>query len=145
MFTMPEAIPFEILVVDDEPPIFDLLVRVSKTLFPEATFTNTRSAQETLDYLQRASGQLPQLVLLDIDLKQDVDGLGLLPDLQARLKGQIPIIMLSIQGDEQMVQAAYDRGAVAYTRKPEELDGWKNYVSVMRSYWYQAIRLPPRD
>lgn len=142
---MPDGKPFEILVVDDEPPIFEVLVRVSKTLFPEATFTNTRSAQETFDYLQGASDQLPQLVLLDVDLKQAVDGLELLAELQTRLKGQVPIIMLSIQGDEQSVQTAYNRGAVAYTRKPEALDGWKNYVSVMRSYWYRATRLPTQD
>lgn len=133
---------FEILVVDDEPPVSDLLTRIAQKEFPEARFMATQSVQQTLDYLQTSPTRAPQLILLDIDLRQDKDGLSLLPQLRAYFKGAVPIIMLSVVSDKAKIEQAYDQGAVAYTQKPEDLQGWHTYVQMLRRYWHQSVSLP---
>jgi CheY-like chemotaxis protein len=133
---------FEILVVDDEPPIYDLLVRIGKQAFPEATFANTRGPRETIDYLDQHPTKLPHLILLDIDLKQATDGLDLLPQLVNRFKGQVPIVVFTSSTRKLDVQRAYQNGAIAYTQKPDELPAWKDYVAMLKTYWYNTTLLP---
>ncbi|GAB3511915.1 hypothetical protein GCM10027341_52020 [Spirosoma knui] len=133
---------FHILVVDDEPPVADLLTRVSEKVFPEATIINTSSAQETLMYLDHQADKLPHLILLDIDLKESVSGLDLLPQLFSRFRGSVPVVVLSSLRDGPIVDQAYKRGAVAYTQKPDTLQDWKRYVNVMKDYWFNTARLP---
>jgi CheY-like chemotaxis protein len=142
---MQENKPFQILVVDDEPPICELLERVASKLFPEASFINARSAQETIDHLDQQAGTPPQLILLDIDLGSPISGLDLIPELHARLKGRTPIIMLTSTNELPIVQQAYKKGAVAYTRKPDDLEGWRDYVARLRSYWHDTTLLPTID
>ncbi|MVM36227.1 response regulator [Spirosoma sp. HMF4905] len=139
---MPDIKSFEILVVDDEPPICELLERVASQLFPEATFINARSAQETLDHLDQKADKIPQLILLDIDLGTSVNGLDLIPQLNDRLKGKTPIVMLTSSTEPPVVKQAYEKGAVAYTLKPDNLQGWRTYVTALRSYWHDTTILP---
>ncbi|UFH57625.1 response regulator [Spirosoma sp. KNUC1025] len=136
---------FDILVVDDEPPVSDLLKRIAQKEFPEANFISMQSAQQTLDYLQTRPDRPPQLILLDIDLHQAKDGLSFLPELRAHLKGAVPIIMLSVVDNKAKIEQAYDQGAVAYTQKPEDLLGWHTYVGMLRRYWHQLVDLPTRE
>ena len=132
---------FTILVVDDEPPIHDLLTRVARQQFAEAQFVNTRSAQETFTYLGEQSAKWPQLVLLDINLHQSVDGIDLLPQLHQRLGGQVPIVMFTTDTDPTLMEQAHERGAVAFTQKPDDLQGWREYVASLRATWYQSKQL----
>ncbi len=142
---MQQEYPFVVLVIDDEPPISEILARVAKTAFPEATFVNARSAQETMDYINNEAEPLPKLILLDVDLHQYPNGLDLLPKLHECLKGKVPIIMLTVSNDTENVRRATAEGAVAFTRKPSDLDGWKAYVTMLRQYWYETARVPLRE
>ncbi|MBO0951559.1 response regulator [Fibrella forsythiae] len=141
---MPSNTPFLILVVDDEPPISELLSLSAKKVFPEASFISTTSARETMVYLNDPTTTIPQLILLDIDLRQEVDGLALLPRLRSRLNGQVPIIIFSSVDDEAKVKEAYSGGAVSFTTKPDEPQEWRDYVAMLRSYWYKSTILPPK-
>ncbi|GAB4020807.1 hypothetical protein GCM10028808_63640 [Spirosoma migulaei] len=129
---MSDKQPFEILVVEDDQPTFDLLKRLGSQLFPEALFTGVVSAKETFDYLTRQPAQLPRLILLDIDLGQSVTGLALLPQLRRHVKGQIPIIMLTVSDNQTHIRQSYDTGATAFTRKPTDLSGWKHYIQQLK-------------
>lgn len=131
-----------ILVVDDEPPVIDLLQRLGQDLFPQAHFVSTDSPQQTLDYLDDTDKQQPQLVLLDIDLHQSLNGIELLPQIRTRLQQQAPIIMFTVSESQPDIEQAYAAGAIAYTKKPEDLEGWKHYINVLKSYWYTTSRLP---
>jgi len=134
---------FEILLVDDDPSVADLLTRVGQQHFEEATFSWVSSPQETIDYLNTRSTKLPRLILLDIDFHLGVDGLSFLPELSDHIKGLVPIIMLTVSSTEVDVQKAYSAGAAAFTQKPDELQGWKDYLKALKSYWYELITLPP--
>ncbi|WP_020606511.1 response regulator [Spirosoma spitsbergense] len=134
--------PFEILVVDDDPSVIDLFKRLGKQAFSEATFTWTKSHQETISYLSRSVSTLPRLILLDIDLQMGTDGLSALPELVSRFSGRFPIIMFSNLNEQDKIQRAYSYGAVAYTQKPQELQEWKDYISILRRHWYETVVLP---
>ncbi|GAB3335251.1 response regulator [Larkinella ripae] len=132
----------EILVVDDEAVVFEILTRVGRQFFPEAQFVLKSSPQEAIHYLDDRSKPQPHLVLLDIDFHQETDGFSLLSQLRHQFRGHIPIIMLSNLKGEPEIQQAYDTGAVAFTHKPESLEGWKAYVEMLKQYWFKTISLP---
>lgn len=131
-----------IMVIDDEPPVIDLLKRVGGQIFPEAEFISTDSPQQTLDYLANEPGKHPQMILLDIDLHHSLNGIELIPSIRKLMKTRVPVIMFTISDAEPDIRDAYNAGAVAYTRKPESLAGWQDYVSVLKEYWYKTNLLP---
>ena len=133
---------FLILLVDDEPPVIDILKRVGAQVFPEATIRSHSSPQAVLDYLSDQTTQKPHLVLLDIDLHSQTDGIELLPRLRLLLDRKVPIIMFSDSVDPAQVEESYRFGAVAYTRKPATWEAWKTYVSMLKTYWYKTALVP---
>lgn len=134
-----------ILIVDDEPPVIDVLRRVGKKHFPEAAFISTNSPQETLTYLEDATQAKPDLILLDIDLHSTINGLELLPQIRERTRMLTPVIMFSTSDTQPNITQAYTHGASAYTRKPYDLDGWNDYVKLLRDYWFRMSLLPGRS
>jgi CheY-like chemotaxis protein len=131
-----------ILVVDDEPPIIDLLQRLGQDIFPQAQFVSTDSPQQTLDYLADTDNKQPQLILLDVDLHNSLNGIDLIPQIRNQLREPAPIVMFSVSDAQPDIERSYEAGAVAYTRKPENLEEWKRYVNVLKTYWYTTSRLP---
>lgn len=140
---MIENLQFNVLIIDDDRPTFDLIQHLATNLFAEANFIGLSSPQEVTDYLENSTNKLPQLILLDIDLRQDIDGLTLLPQLHSRFRGQVPIVMFTFSASSSSVKQAYSLGAVAYTKKPQDLTGWKEYITTLRKYWYETTLLPP--
>ena len=134
--------PFTILLVDDEPPIFDILSRVAKNSFPETAIINTHSPQETFDYLNNLADSTLNLILLDIELHQAQNGIDMLQQILELLNGRVPIIMLTSQIDDLNVTSAYAKGAVSYILKPDDLSKWRDFVSTLRKYWYELNQLP---
>lgn len=99
-----------ILVVDDEPAIRRaLLVNLSRRGFH---VTTSSSGEEALAAAKRRP---PDLVLLDLGLP-DLDGIELIRQFRAR--SAVPIIVLSVRGDERMKVDALDVGADDYLTKP---------------------------
>jgi DNA-binding response OmpR family regulator len=84
------------------------------------TFLNARSAAQTL-----LSGKNPDLLILDINMPE-VSGLDLLEFLRRRKEWKnLPIIMLSSEAADTMVDKALQIGADSYVMKPvtiEELE-----------------------
>ncbi|GAB3687803.1 response regulator [Spirosoma flavus] len=139
--------PILILLVDDEPPVIDILSRVGQQIFPEAQFISTESPQETLNWLADKSRQQPQLILLDIDLHQSLNGIELIPQIRSLTNNQVPIVMFTISDSKSDVRRAYEAGAVAYTQKPSNMESWREYVDILKRFWYKTSRLPglPED
>lgn len=135
--------PILILLVDDEPPIIDMLQRVGHQHFPQATFISCNTPQETLDYIDDSANPRPQLILLDIDLHAPINGFDLLTQIQQHphAKG-IPVVMFTVSAAEPDISRAYEVGAVAYTQKPDSLTSWVNYVQLLRDYWFSMAILP---
>ncbi|MCI0399147.1 MAG: response regulator transcription factor [Chloroflexi bacterium] len=100
-----------ILVVDDEPQIRKLL----KTGL-EGYGYQVITAANGQEALTAAAQRAPELIILDIALGSEPDGVEVCRRL--REWSQVPIIMLSVRGDEKTKVMALDAGADDYLTKP---------------------------
>lgn len=104
----------KILIVEDEGlTAFALQRKLRKWGYEVPTFTvSGKDAVQKVDKIQ------PDLVLLDINLKGELDGLEAAEEI---IKHQdIPIIFTTAYDDEQMSNRAYRIGASGYITKPYE-------------------------
>jgi two-component system KDP operon response regulator KdpE len=99
-----------ILIVDDEPQITRVLRRSLTT-----HGYDVRVASDGLAALQTFGDWPPDLVVTDLSMP-DTDGLQLCRNLRAI--SQVPIIVLSVRGEESMKVQALDAGADDYVTKP---------------------------
>ena len=99
-----------ILVVDDEPQI----TRVLKTTLSSQGY-GIRSAADGKQALQEMKGWSPDLVITDLRMP-NMDGLELCRAIRA--ESRVPIIVLSVKGEESIKVESLDAGADDYVTKP---------------------------
>ncbi|HWK45917.1 MAG TPA: response regulator transcription factor [Stellaceae bacterium] len=99
-----------ILVVDDEPQIRRLLKVSLAPQHYELTEAGTAAAA-----LKRLAAESFDLIILDLGLP-DASGLTVIE--AVRKTSAVPIIILSVRGDEDSKVAAFDLGADDYVTKP---------------------------
>ena len=99
-----------ILVVDDEPQI----TRVLKTTLSSQGY-GTRTAADGDEALLMMKTWSPDLLITDLRMP-NMDGLELCR--RVRANSQIPIIVLSVKGEEKIKVQALDAGADDYVTKP---------------------------
>ena len=101
----------KLLVVDDDPelrPLVGFALRQASYLVVEAA-----SGEEALQQLER---ELPDLMILDVNLP-GIDGFEVLR--RARAGGRrLPILMLTVRGEEEDLVRGLDLGADDYLTKP---------------------------
>ena len=108
-----------ILVVDDEPQI----TRVLKTTLSSQGY-GVRTASDGDDAIQLMKEWTPDLVITDLRMP-NLGGLELCKHIRA--KSRLPIIVLSVKGEERTKVEALDAGADDYVTKPfgiSELLAW---------------------
>jgi two-component system, OmpR family, KDP operon response regulator KdpE len=99
-----------ILVVDDEPQI----TRVLKTTLSSQGY-GVRTAADGEDALNEMKGWAPDLIITDLRMPH-MDGLELCR--RVRTDSSVPIIVLSVKGEETIKVEALDAGADDYITKP---------------------------
>src|SRR5271168_5416946 len=99
-----------ILVVDDEPQI----TRVLRTSLSSQGY-DIRVANDGETALEIMKDWTPDLVVTDLSMP-NMDGLELCR--QLRVTSQVPIIVLSVRGEERTKVQALDAGADDYVTKP---------------------------
>jgi DNA-binding response OmpR family regulator len=104
------ALPDKVLVVDDDPQIRDLLVKVLTKNGLE-----TATASTGVEALVQEKNEDPSLILLDLMLP-DIDGVEVCRRLRKRTTK--PIIMLTAKGDEIDIVVGLEVGADDYVTKP---------------------------
>jgi two-component system, OmpR family, KDP operon response regulator KdpE len=104
------TLPIRVLIVDDEPPIRRFL-RTSLS----AHGYQVREASCGQEALRSIMSDCPEVVLLDLGLP-DMDGLDVIR--RVREWSLLPILVLSVRGQERDKIAALDGGADDYVTKP---------------------------
>lgn len=99
-----------ILVVDDEPQI----TRVLKTTLSSQGY-GVRTASDGDEAIQMMRDWTPDLVITDLRMP-NLGGLELCRHIRA--KSRVPIIVLSVKGEERIKVEALDAGADDYVTKP---------------------------
>ncbi len=103
-----------ILVVDDEPQI----TRVLRTTLTGSGY-EVRTADDGHSGLRTAREWQPDLVITDVSMP-NMDGVELCRQLRA--ESALPIIVLSVKGEEKAKVNALDAGADDYVTKPVGMD-----------------------
>ena len=111
----------QVWVVDDDEEMSHAIGLMLNVLDCEViSFHNARSAAQKL-----LTGKTPQLLILDINMPE-ISGLDLLEFLRRRSEWkELPIVILSSESADSMVDKALQLGADAYIMKPvtiEELE-----------------------
>ena len=106
-----------ILVVDDEEPIRNLL----STYFQKREYRVT-TAETQEEVFSKIGDEEFDLVILDIALGEDGDGLEILAKIKDIHKS-LPVIILTGMGfDDELLQEAMENGAAGYVSKTLPLD-----------------------
>jgi len=124
-----------VLIVDDEPPIRRFL----KTSLSAQGY-RVSEAESGTSALKEMAISKPDLVVLDLGLP-DMNGLDLIRAI--RKNSDVPIVVLSVRGDEQGKVAALDLGADDYVTKPF---GMEELIARLRTairHRFQAKGEPP--
>jgi two-component system chemotaxis response regulator CheY len=114
------AMPLDVLVVDDSAAIRKILQRVlAQTELPLGTILE---AGDGLEAIERLKTNNIGLVLSDINMP-NMDGIELLTRIRENPEWKsIPVVMITTEGSQQKVLEAVDLGAAGYVRKPFTAD-----------------------
>jgi two-component system, chemotaxis family, response regulator Rcp1 len=96
--------------------------------------------QAALDYLS-SSVNLPDLILLDINLPK-LNGLEVLSAIKTdkRLR-TIPVIMLSTSGAENDILTSYNNHANCFIIKPVDFNRFMDVVRTIEDFWISIVKL----
>ena len=143
-----DKVPLILLVEDNEDDVL-LTVRALRSLNLLNRVEAVRDGVEAIDFLlcqgryaSRSKDDIPQLVLLDVNLPR-LNGIELLRRMKAeKATSSIPVIMLTTSGQDVDMRAAYESGANSYIRKPVESEAFQQAINNLGFYWL-AVNTPP--
>lgn len=134
---------FPLLVVEGNKDHQLLIGYCLRAKIPQAEPIFASTVQETTSFLELAfvhQKTFPRLVLLDFYLPDLTDGLKLLNQLRTRYP-LLPIIILSSQPEQGLVNKAYQLGANSFLGKPKSLEEWEHLFQSLREYWFNTVTL----
>ena len=138
-----------LLLVEDNPDDEALTLRALKKYNLANQIVVARDGQEALDYLfgegpyqGRDTGELPQVILLDLKLPK-VSGLQVLEQLRAAPHTRhIPVVVLTSSNEDRDVFQSYNLGANSYVRKPVDFEQFLEAARQLGLYWLVLNEVP---
>jgi two-component system, chemotaxis family, response regulator Rcp1 len=139
----------EILLVEDSPSDADLTVET----FSESRILNrihvVEDGVEAINFLRQqgdyADAPRPDLILLDLNLPKK-SGREVLAEIKADPNLHlIPVIVLTTSAAEEDILRSYQLHANCYITKPVDLEQFIHVVKTLESFWFAAVRLPPKQ
>ena len=115
---------FQILVVEDDPPIRNLIATTLKT--HEYKYLLAKNGEEAI---LQASSYAPDVVFLDLGLP-DIDGIEIIK--RIREWSNVPIIVISARSEDEDKIEALDAGADDYLTKPFSVEELLARLRVMQ-------------
>lgn len=138
-----------ILLAEDDADDRMLVKRVLEQELGMPEVRTVWNGEELMDYLKHRgeyadteAAPRPALILLDLNMPRK-DGREALqeiktdPDLRS-----IPVIVLTTSNSENDVEESYLAGVNAYITKPARFSEMVSVFTVLRDFWFKAVRLP---
>lgn len=138
-----------ILLVEDNNSDIELTFRAIQRLEAHFDMIVCRDGQEALDFLfargkyaSRDANELPQLILLDINLPK-INGIDVLKEIrQQEITQHIPVVMLTTSDEASDVQNCYEHGVNSYVCKPVDYSIFCNTLKSIGEYWLTTNHPP---
>ena len=102
----------KILVIEDSEDIVEAISIALKIRWPYVKITSTKSGEEGLSLVETEN---PDVVILDVGLP-DISGYNVLKNI--RLFSDVPVMILTVRGDEADIVKGLELGADEYVVKP---------------------------
>ena len=135
-----------LLIVEDNPDERLIIEQTLSQVLTDVTVVWANDETVALDYLEQCVNEaraLPRLVLLDIYLPAREQGWRFLQTVRDQgWQGVMPVIALRHSNESADILTAYDLGASSYITKPVDIEGWLNYFTILRTYWWHTATLP---
>lgn len=131
-----------ILLVEDNPDDELLTKRAIKKNHIANKLDVVRDGEEALDYLFRKgeyeklkTEELPQLILLDINLPK-ISGLDVLMEIRKNESTKLlPVVILTSSKEDCDISSGYSLGANSYIRKPVDFNQFTEAIQQLGIYW----------
>ncbi|WP_293870492.1 response regulator [Spirosoma sp.] len=137
----------KLLVIESNNSHWELIQQALKSSLHEVTCQHAATAEEALRLINQWTEQelgLPKLIILDLYLPHQSDGLSLLQKIKSKEPAisSIPVVIFSASGARSDIQSAYQSGASAYMIKPQDAQQWTRVFTHLRQYWWETVHLP---
>ena len=138
-----------ILVVEDNPSDEFLTLEAFHRLDMREVVLAVRDGAEALDYLfctgahaDRAHGDLPELILLDLTLPS-LNGIEILDRIRADARTRlIPVVIFTGSDSRRDLVASYLSGANSFVQKPVDFADYAEVLRQVWHYWSKVNTLP---
>jgi two-component system response regulator len=138
-----------ILLVEDDSGDIELTLRAIQRIDAQFDIIVCRDGLEALDFLfgegkykSRDITELPQLILLDLNLPK-MNGHEVLRTIRSNAITQfIPVVILSSSDERNDVKKGYELGNNSYVRKPVDYEEFCNTIKAIGHYWLNTNILP---
>ena len=101
-----------------------------------------RDGAAAIEYLNAAAGNLPDMVILDLNLPR-LSGHEVLAMMRAdEILRRLPVAVLTTSSAEADVARTYDLGANCFLTKPVDVDQFVHVVQSIDDFWLGLVRLP---
>ena len=134
--------PFKILIADDDTDD----IQVTKDCFVEnkmpVQINEVYDGQLLIDHLNADTKNLPQLILLDLNMPRK-GGLEALEEIKSSASfRKIPVIIFSTSNAEKDIEKAYELGASCFISKPNNLEEWCEKMKKIGKFWVECVSVP---
>jgi DNA-binding LytR/AlgR family response regulator len=133
--------PIRILAIEDDP----LQAEALRLVLEELNYIAIEVTTNVADFQRLVVATVPDLLLIDIDLASDVDGIQL--SQKVRNSSNAPIIFVTASKDKETILRAKDSHASAYITKPYERSSLQAAIEIAmaaRSTSAQGMHLNAR-
>jgi chemotaxis family two-component system response regulator Rcp1 len=138
--------PVRIFLVEDG-HVQTLLIKAALADLPQLDLLHVaKDGVEAMEFLRReaqsVNGQLPDLILLDINMPKK-NGFEVLTELKSDpVLRRMPVVVFSTSDFQEDIDRAYDKGASTFITKPVTLGDLKQVLDRIADYWVKTARLP---
>jgi CheY-like chemotaxis protein len=145
--TIPNIMPIEVLLVEDNPGDVQLTQIALEESKISVHLSVVEDGVEAMAFLRKqekyAATPHPDIILLDLNLPKK-DGREVLAEIKAdnTLK-RIPVVVLTTSHAEEDVLKAYNLSANCYITKPVDFDQFVKIVQSIENFWFTIVKLPP--
>lgn len=134
-----------ILLVEDSEDDVELTRRAFRRNNLGNTLVVARDGAEALAHLFEDGGELPELVLLDLQLPK-IDGHEVLRRIRADERTRLlPVVVLTSSNEQRDLVESYSRGANSFIRKPVDFEQFVDAVRQLGLYWLVLNEAAPRE